>query len=337
VRELGETFIKRHGKVKKRSWAEDERMLEFDVFSALGDYRSDLVTKADIVRLLDAIHDRGAPIQANRTLALLRKLFAWGISEGYLQTLNPAAGIAMRAKETARKRVLDEDELRLFWRALGGPGFDSVTADALRLEFLLGARIREVTGMVRSELALEQPIPVWTLPAARAKGNRDVPRPLAGMALEIVRRRLAAAGTSPFVFASPVNNLQPIISQAPARAVRRAGEAGRILPLPERRNARGQTVALTPAERAVFWSAQGFTAHDLRRSARTYWAKLGIMPEIARKLLGHVPPKADVDAAVYNQHAFIDEMSEALATWEARLLSIVDRPASLHAAVGAAA
>jgi len=328
VRELGGIFIKRHSKVKKRSWAEDERMLEFDVFPVLGDCRADLVTKVDVVKLLDGIHDRGAPIQANRTLALLRKLFSWGNAEGYLQTLNPVAGIPMRAKETARKRILDETELRSFWHALDGLGFDDVTADALRLELLLGARIREVTGMTRSELALERPVPLWTLPAARAKGNRDVPRPLVGLALEIVRRRLAAAGSSPFVFASPTNNSQPIISQAPTRAVRRAGEAGHILPLPKKTIAAGRAVALTASERAAFWSEHGFRTHDLRRSARTYWAKLGIMPEIARKLLGHVPPKSDVDAAVYNQHAFIDEMCEALTKWEHALLAIVTRSAS---------
>lgn len=336
VRELGEAFVKRHSKPKKRSWAEDERMLKSYVWPRLGDYRADLVTKADVVLLLDGIYDRGAPIQSNRVLSLVRKMFGWGIAEGYLQTTNPASGIPMRALENVRRRVLDANELRLFWHVLDGPGFEDVTADALRLVLLLGARISEVTGMARSELALEQAVPLWTLPAARAKGNCDVPRPLAGLALVIVRRRLAAAGNSPFAFASPVNNLQPIFSEAPMRALRRCGEAGRILALPQKRTARGRAVALTPAERAAFWTEHGFRAHDLRRTARTWWAKLGVMPEIARKLLGHVPPKSDVDAAVYNQHAFIDEMCEALAKWEHALLAIVTRAASA-AAIGVAA
>jgi integrase len=331
VRELGDTFIKRHSKVKKRSWSEDERMLTFDVVPALGDCRADLITKVDIVRLLDAIHDRGAPIQANRTLALLRKLFAWSIAEGYLQTPNPAAGIPMRAKEIARKRVLNDNELRSFWHALDGPGFDDVTADALRLELLMGARIGEITGMERTELKLDQAIPLWVLPAAKAKGNLDVARPLTGVALKIVSRRVVAAGNSSYVFVSPVTKLQPIISQAPTRALRRAGEAGCILSLPEKTIAKGRAVALTASDRAAFWSEHGFRAHDLRRTARTYWAKLGVMPEIARKLLGHVPPKSDVDAAVYNQHAFIDEMCEALAKWERALLAIVTRAANVEA------
>jgi integrase len=189
-------------------------------------------------------------------------------------------------------------------------------------------RIREITDMARTELALEQQTPLWILPAARAKGGRDVPRPLPALALAIIRRRLVAAGESPFVFASPFDNSQPIIPQTPARALQRAGIAGRILPLPEPTSANRQAGKLTPAERAQLWIKHGFTAHDLRRTARTYWAKLGVTPEVARKILGHVPPKTDVDAVVYNQHDFLHEMREALANWERHLLCVICQPAS---------
>jgi integrase len=325
IKALGETFIKRYSKPKKRSWAEDERKLERDVYPVLGDYRADLVTKPDLVRLLDAIRDRGAPIHANRTLALLRKMFNWAGAEGYLQTPNPAAGIPMRAQEVVRRRVLDNLELQLLWRALDGPGFDAVTADSLKLQLLLGARIREVTGMERCELALDQTIPVWTLPAARAKGRRDVPRPLCEMALQVIRRRLLEAGKSPFVFASPIDPLSAITPQAPTRALSRAGIAGRLVAFPTKAATRGRSIALPMSERAAFWGARGFTPHDLRRTARTYWAKLGIVPELARKLLGHSPPRSDVDALVYDQYTAIPEMHQALRKWEQHLAAIVER------------
>jgi integrase len=322
VKELGEAFIKRYAKPNKKRWSEDERILEHDVYPVLGDCRADLVTKLDVVRLLDGISDRGAPIQANRTLALVRKLFNWGVAEGYLQTANPASGVPARAKENVRRRVLTEEELRAFWHALDGPGFEDVTADALRLQLLLGARILEVTGMARTELALGES-PTWTLPAIRAKANRDVPRPLPHLALAILRRRLEAAQESPFVFASPIDLSQPIIAQAPTRALRRAGETGRILPLPAKRNARGRPVALKPADRAAFWDSRGFTPHDLRRTCRTFFAKLGIAETVAKKILGHVPPRSDVTASVYDQHNYLPEMREALERWEAHLLRIV--------------
>ena len=308
VKTLGETFITRHAKPQKRSWAEDERTLEHDIVPALGNVRADLVTKPDVVRMLDAITDRGAPIQANRCLSLIRKLFNWAAAEGYISTANPAQGIPKRAREVVRKRTLTEDEMRAFWRALDGPGFDTVTADALRLQLLLGARILEITGMARSELELEADVPLWTLPAARSKGNRDVPRPLPPMALAIIRERINAS-RSAFVFASPINAVQPILRGAPTKALKRAADRGMI--------------------------PSGFTPHDLRRTCRTNWARLGIAETVAKKLLGHVPPKSDVTAAVYDQHDYLSEMQAALALWEDRLIKIVS--AQVPAAVRASA
>jgi integrase len=297
---LGETYVTRYAKPKKRSWAEDERKLKVNVYPLLGACRADLVTKLDIVRLVDAIHDRGAPILANRTLGLIRKLYNFAVADGYVET-NPARGIPMRSKEFSRTRTLSEEEIRAFWQALDGPGFEDVTADALRLQLLLGARIREVTSMERSELALECTDPVWTLPAHKAKGGRDVPRPVLPTALDILRRRIEAIGRSRFVFASPYDSSQPIIPQAPTRAVKRAADRG-----------------LVPA---------GFTPHDLRRTARTYWAMLGIEPTLAKKILGHAPPKSDVDATVYDQYTYAGEMRRALGRWEERLLAIVTQSA----------
>jgi len=75
------------------------------------------VTKSEVVQLLDGIVDRGAPIAANRTLALIRKVFNWAVAEGYL-VINPASGIPMRARENVRRRTLSEAEILALWRAL---------------------------------------------------------------------------------------------------------------------------------------------------------------------------------------------------------------------------
>jgi integrase len=59
-----------------------------------------------------------------------------------------------------------------------------------------------------------------------------------------------------------------------------------------------------------------WTAHDLRRTARTHLSKLGVAPHIAERILGHT--HADV-AAVYDHHDYLPEMREALSKWSARL------------------
>jgi integrase len=296
-RDLGETYIVRYAKPKKRSWAEDARKLARDVYPVLGAARADLVTKPDVVQLLDAMVDRGAPIGANRTLAVIRKVFNWAMAEGYV-TANPASGIPMRSKENVRRRTLSEAEIRALWHALADlQGFESVTADALKLQLLLGARIREITDMRRSEITLDPAQPTWTLPEARAKAGREVLRPLPPLARDIIQQRLQAARNGDFVFASPADPRRPITSHAPTRAVRRAAERG-----------------LVPA---------GFTPHDLRRTCRTFWAKLGIGETVAKKILGHAPPREDVTANVYDQYTYVPEMREALENWERCILAII--------------
>jgi Arm DNA-binding domain len=199
-RALGETYITRYAKPNKRSWAEDERKLIRDVYPALGAARADLVSKPEVVRLLNGIVDHGAPIAANRTLAVIRKVFNWAVAEGYLTT-NPASGIPMRARENVRRRTLSEAEIFVLWQALDNlHGFESVTADALKLQLLLGARVREVTGMSRSEIVLDASEPMWTLPATIAKSGRDIPRPLPPLACELIERRLRAYPNGHFCF-----------------------------------------------------------------------------------------------------------------------------------------
>jgi len=59
--------------------AETRRIFDKDVLPKWGarDIRS--ITRADVIDLLDTIVDDGRPIQANRTLAAVRKLLNWSL------------------------------------------------------------------------------------------------------------------------------------------------------------------------------------------------------------------------------------------------------------------
>ena len=52
-----------------------------------------------------------------------------------------------------------------------------------------------------------------------------------------------------------------------------------------------------------------FTVHDLRRTARTHLAALGIAPHIAEMCLNHKPKGIE---AVYNVHDYFEERRAAL-------------------------
>ena len=61
--------------------------------------------------------------------------------------------------------------------------------------------------------------------------------------------------------------------------------------------------------------------HDLRRTMRTHLSKLGITPENAERVIGHVPTGV---RAVYDLHQYREEKRNALALWAQSLASIVN-------------
>jgi integrase len=56
-------------------------------------------------------------------------------------------------------------------------------------------------------------------------------------------------------------------------------------------------------------SLPAFTVHDLRRTARTHLAALGVAPYIAEMCLNHKPKGIE---AVYNVHDYFEERRAAL-------------------------
>jgi hypothetical protein len=70
--------------------------------------------------------------------------------------------------------------------------------------------------------------------------------------------------------------------------------------------------------------SERYTAHDLRRTALTGMAKLGISPIVIANVANHRSvSKAGVTLGVYIQHDFEDEKRGALTQWASRLQTIV--------------
>lgn len=68
-----------------------------------------------------------------------------------------------------------------------------------------------------------------------------------------------------------------------------------------------------------------WTAHDLRRSALTKMAELGVAPIVLGHVANHrTTTKAGITLGVYVQHAYEREKREALELWASRLQAIID-------------
>ena len=141
----------------------------------------DAIRRTDIVRLLDRIEDEHGPVMADKTLALLSKVFSWHASRSDEFRSPIVRGMRRsKPKERARERILTDDEIRLVWHKASGT-FGSL----LRFILLTSARRSEVAEMTWGEIDGA----VWTLPALRNKTKVDLVRPLSRMALDQLVRQ----------------------------------------------------------------------------------------------------------------------------------------------------
>ena len=292
---LATEYLERHAKPKKKSWREDVRIIRHNLLPVFGSVSAREITRRDVRAFLDRLAER-APIMANRTRALLRKIFNWGILAEIIET-NPVHLVPMPARERTRERVLSEDEIRQIWKALDDQREGDrahrrerlISAASLKMRLLTVQRGGEVMGMEWSELDLENGW--WTIPSARTKNGQSHRVPLNTLALRIVSdlRELRRADPSRYVFASAkgethIENVQ--------KALQRIRKVTRI----------------------------EFRGHDLRRTGSTMMTAMGIPRETVRKILNHKEPGV---TAIYDRYSYDKEKREALETWSRRLQIIV--------------
>jgi integrase len=298
VERVVEQFVERHAKAHTRDWRETERILNRNVVDRWRGRRLSQIGRADVHNLLDAIADRGAPIAANRVLAQLRVMCKWAVGRGIIEN-SPCEDVKAPASEKGRERdrVLEPAELRLVWDAVDALGWP--WSPFVRLLALTGQRRDEIAGMRWSELSLEKA--VWMLPGERSKNRRANEVPLSAAALEILRS-LPRFEKSDLVFTT--NGKTPISGFSPMK--RRLD------------NAIAEIAASRGAAPVAPW-----TLHDLRRSAASGMASLGIGPHIVEAILNHKSGTVRGVAAVYNRYTYGPEKRAALAAWATRVEAIV--------------
>jgi integrase len=182
-RAIAELYIERYASknTKPGTCAELRRQLSRDVYPKWGERAIREITRRDVVELLDGIADRGAPIQANRTLARLRTLFNWSVDREIIAS-TPFARMQRPSPEKERSRTLSDDEIRWFWKACDRLGWPF--GPMCKLLLLTAQRRTEVAGMLWSEIDLDTR--TWVIPRERAKNDREHAVHLSNFAVEII-------------------------------------------------------------------------------------------------------------------------------------------------------
>src|SRR5262249_22321082 len=84
-----------------------QRLVEHALLPAWRGRRIDTIVKHDVLMLLDAVVDRGAPAKARRVYIHAHRLFKWCAGRGIID-VNPMAGLEAPGSESSRERVLTD-------------------------------------------------------------------------------------------------------------------------------------------------------------------------------------------------------------------------------------
>lgn len=171
-----------------------------------------------------------------------------------------------------------------------------------------------------SELNLLTDEPIWLLPSTRTKNGREHAVPLAGPAVTLlkninrVQTRFEENGIekmteSPFVFTTTGETSISGFSRAKARldaamlAVAQAKAKKHGVDLGE--------IKIAP------WHL-----HDLRRTAASGMARLGVSVSVVEKVLNHISGTFAGIVGVYQRHDFLAEKRHALNLWAEHVISL---------------
>ena len=308
VRDYLEMHLRRNNRAS--SYAEAKRDLEANALPRWHNRPIASIGPGDAIRLIDAIVERGAEIQANRTLARLRALFNWAVRKHRLQT-SPISGISPPTKERTRDRALSDDELRWFWQACDETGWPF--GPLFKLLLLTAQRRGEVAGMAWSELDLHNR--VWTIPRHKAKNNLAHEVHLSEATIEVARSLPHVINDEGLIFTTTGERRVSGFSQAKRRLQQSMIRARRrSLHLPETDADYRKAVGI-PANRPLPVEIPDWRLHDLRRTATTGMARLNFPPHVVDKVLNHVSGTIRGVAAVYNRFEYLEERRAALEAW----------------------
>ena len=251
MQDLADKYLSLHAGPKKapKSYKEDIAKLKNIILKKYAPLRVDAISILDLQKLNSDLQK--TPIQANRTMALLSKMFNLAVQWGWRPD-NPVIGVD-KYKEQRRYRWLDDEESQRLFAALDAYHNQNV-ANAIRLLILTGARKTELLSATWDQFDLEKG--VWTKQAHTTKQRKMEHVPVSSVALEILQMMKEQAD-SPFLFPGKIPG-------EPLKDPKKAWDTIR-------------KKAGTPDVRI----------HDLRHTYASHLVSSGLSLSIVGKLLGH--------------------------------------------------
>lgn len=283
VEQLAKECLERHWKPNTKQWKPIEALLKKHIYPEIGKMAAKDVTRKDIYRILDRLSKSKRPSKANLALASLRKLFNWGIERDIL-TSNPCHTIKNPVKIVSRERYLEQDEIRPFWQACEKLGLPY--GSLFQLLLLTGQRRSEIANLRWHDIDFDNKL--IRLSADRVKNKKAHEVPLSDFALSILESIPRHRGS--YIF-STTGGKKPV-----------------------------DGFGKTKAKLDEYFKTSDWRIHDLRRSAATGMAMLGVHRDDIKRILNHSDGTV---TAVYDRHSYMPEKRKALDLWAQHIQSLL--------------
>jgi integrase len=315
---LADRYLNEHARRHKRSAAADERNLKLHILPKWKNRRFEEITRADIIELIEGLIADQKPTLANRVQALISSIFSFAM-DAELVKGNPCARLRRRGVESIRRRVLTDDEIRLFWHGIVRKPVSERLGLALRMVLLTGVRPGESAGIATREIEkLEDPEAAkWIISPQRSKNGRAHLVPLSKLARETVSAamHLSCMHQAIIGFGSTVQ-MEHLF---PSPSVKGSSITEHALAVAMARFASSLDV-----NEANSWTKDPPTPHDLRRTVATRLAAMGAPKEDRDAILNHT--SRDVGKRHYDLYEREHEKRIALNAWSEAVRAILANP-----------
>ena len=280
-----------HTRLRPRSYPDVERHL-LSHAKVLHGLQLAKIERRDIATVIAAVAENSGAVTGNRVRTTISTFFSWAMMHALVEN-NPVIG-TMRNRERSRERVLKPAELRAIWDSLEDDHFGAI----IRLLALTGQRASEIASLRWSEIHDNSIV----LPSGRTKNYRAHVVPLSKPAHAIIEaqphRSNADGRPRDLIFGladGPFSGWSNSKKKLDKRIAKATGK-----PLPH------------------------WTPHDLRRTAATGMADLGIQPHVIEAVLNHVSGTIKGVGRIYNRSSYEREKRQALDLWSECLMAIVE-------------
>jgi integrase len=268
------------------------------------------ISRKEVAAAIEAVRDAkgrrdgrklGGSGAARQTWTYTRRLFGFAVGRGIIEH-SPCDHLSageLLGEKPVRQRTLTDSEIKSIWDAASWNTSPNVEVEARgRWPLAPFIRLLLLTGVRRGELGKARWNDVdpdkreWLIRAEDTKTSQPHVVPLSSEAMRIFRSLPRFTGDNPLIFTN--DGKRPL-----------------------------GAFTFLKNELDAASGVKGWVLHDLRRSCRTNWSRLGIAPHVSELLLGHARKGIE---ATYDHWSYLPERREALERWAQYIHEITSPP-----------